>query len=99
EPDILGPQMQLVGRPIEAEPDSRDRDPEPVSGPGQGAFDIGHQPVEFDRTLHQPPNPEAGNEDQHPDDRAEPDQDMVGVLADAPGGGTPGGAARVVMAV
>jgi hypothetical protein len=85
--------MQHVSGAVEPKTHARDRHPETVAGTGKGALDIRHQPVELDRALHQAPNPEAGNQDQHADDRAKPDQGMVGVLADAPCGSAAGGPA------
>jgi len=92
--DIFGPQMQFVGRTVEAEAHAGDRHAE-AAGAGEGVLDIGHQPVELDRPLHQLPDAETGKQDQYAGDRAEPDQETVRVAADAQRRLAPGGATEV----
>ena len=48
-------------------------------------LNIGHEPIELDRPLHQPPDAAQRDQDRDCGERAEPAQDMMRAAADMPG--------------
>src|SRR6266550_4287797 len=61
-----------------------DRDLETDPGALEPGFDIGRQPIQRDRPLHQPPDDEAGDQNQHRGKRAEPHEAMMRAAPDPP---------------
>ena len=80
----------MVRRAIDAETHPADHDLETDPGPLEPRLDIGRQPIQRDRPLHQPPNDKAGDENQHRGNRAEPDNAMMHAAPDPPGRRAPG---------
>lgn len=68
----------------QAEFHPRDLDLEPEISARKGLFDIRDQGVEFDRPLHQAPRRDRQRQDDHADNRAEADEDMMQIAADPP---------------
>ena len=64
----------MVRCAVDAEADAGDRHLETDPGALESRLDIGRQPIQRDRPLHQPPDAKAGDQDQHGGKRAEPAQ-------------------------
>jgi hypothetical protein len=71
-------------RAVDAEAHAADRDLEPDPGALEPRRYIGRQPIQRDRPLHQPPDDKAGDQDQHPGNRAEPDDAVMCAAPDPP---------------
>ena|SRR6516165_12787808 len=65
-------QIELTVVPVNGEAHSRYGNLKPVTRPAERFLDIGGQTIEFDRALHQAPQPERDDEDQRSRKRAEP---------------------------
>ena len=62
---------------VDPEAHPRNRHFEPGPGALERRLDIGGEPIELDRALHQAPDAEQGDQDQHRGERAEPAQEMM----------------------
>lgn len=80
--DILGPQIELMGVAVDPETHARNRYFEPDPGALERSFEIGREPIQFDRALHHPPDAKEREQDQNRGERAEPAQHMVGAAPD-----------------
>src|ERR1700720_422064 len=71
-------------RAVDAEAHAADRHLEPDPRTLEPRRDIGRQPIERDRPLHQPPNDKDAEQKQHPGNRAKPDEAVMRAAPDPP---------------
>jgi len=81
---IVRAQIEAVGHRIEAEPDARDRYLEADAGALERGFDVGREPVERDRPLHETPDRDDDEQDQDCGEGAEPSRHMMRAAPEAP---------------
>ena len=81
---ILGPQIQLLRVAIDPEAHPGDRHLEADAGTLERRLDIGRQPVQLDRALHQAPDAEQQHQDDDRRQGADPAQHVMGAAADMP---------------